>query len=165
METHGGKMSTRALLVWVLVLAASGCLTSAEAQTTAVEKHVAYAGRIKSSSGAAAIVRAGRARPAGVGDMLFQSDAIRTGADGQVSVMLQDNTRLSIGPGSEIALVEFQFAPADGRLALLLRVAQGVLSYVSGRIAKLAPASVKIETPKLVIGVRGTHALIKVEAP
>ena len=39
------------------------------------------------------------------------------------------------------------------------------MAYVSGRIAKLMPEAVRLETPTSVIGVRGTHALVKVEAP
>jgi hypothetical protein len=44
-------------------------------------------------------------------------------------------------------------------------MARGALSYISGRIAALMPEAVKLETPSSVIGVRGTHALVKVDAP
>lgn len=123
------------------------------------------AGRVKSAAGPASIVRAGQTLPADVGVTLLSGDVLRTGLEGRVSVMLQDDTRLSLGPASEVALSEFQFVPAESRLALVLRVVQGVVSYVSGRIAILAPGSVRIESPTLIIGVRGTHALIRVDAP
>jgi hypothetical protein len=123
------------------------------------------AGRVKLVSGSASIVRGGQTVPASLGTVVLQGDVLRTGPGGQMSVILHDNTRLSLGAGSEIALAEFQFAPAESRLALVLRLVQGAMSYVSGRIAKLAPGNVRIETPTLVIGVRGTHALIKVDAP
>jgi hypothetical protein len=96
---------------------------------------------------------------------VFPADVLRTGADGGLTVMLQDNSRLAIGADSEIAMAQFDFSPAEGRLGLVLRVARGVLSFVSGRIAKLSPGSVRIETPTMVIGVRGTHALVKVDGP
>ena len=50
-------------------------------------------------------------------------------------------------------------------MGLVLRMARGVLSYVSGRIAKLMPDAVRLETPTSVSGSAGTHALVKVDAP
>jgi hypothetical protein len=123
------------------------------------------AGRIKSVAGSVVVVRAGSSSPARAGALVYESDTLRTGSDGQLSVMLRDETRLSMGPGSEITLATFTFAPAEGHLAMVLRVARGVVSYVSGRIARLMPDAVRLETPTSVIGVRGTHALIRVEAP
>jgi hypothetical protein len=49
------------------------------------------------------------------------------------------------------------FAPAEGRMGLVLKVVRGVMAYVSGRIAKLSPDSIRLETPRrAVVGVRGT---------
>jgi hypothetical protein len=79
--------------------------------------------------------------------------------------MLRDESRVSLGPNSELTLSAFAYAPSEGRLALALRMARGMLSYVSGRIAALMPEAVKLETPSSVIGVRGTHALVKVDSP
>lgn len=123
------------------------------------------AGRIKAVVGQASIVRDGRVMRAVVGAIVQESDVLRTGSDGQLAVMLKDESRLSLGPGSELTLARFAYAPAQDRLSLVVRVARGVLAYVSGRIAKLMPEAVRFETPASVIGVRGTHALIKVAAP
>jgi hypothetical protein len=123
------------------------------------------AGRVKAAVGAASIVRSGQAVPATVGAAVYTSDVLRTGRDGQLAVMLKDESRLSIGPDSELALATFAYAPAESRLALVVRLTRGVLAFVSGRIAKLMPESVRLETPTSVIGVRGTHALVKVDAP
>ncbi len=125
----------------------------------------AGAGRVKAAIGTVSIVRAGQATTATVGMVVFESDVLRTGADGQLAVMLKDESRLSLGPDSEVALSTFTYAPADERLSLVVRVARGILSYVSGRIATLMPEAVRLETPTSVIGIRGTHALIRVEAP
>ena len=56
----------------------------------------------------------------------------------------------------------FVFAPAEGRLGLVLGVVRGVMAYVSGRIAKLAPDSIRLETPAAVMGVRGTTLALRV---
>ena len=123
------------------------------------------AGSIKIVSGAAFVVRGGQQVNAAIGQAVYQDDTLRTGADGRLGVTLKDGTRLSLGGNTELQLSAFAYAPAEGRLGLALKVLRGVAAYISGRIADLAPASVKIETPTSIIGVRGTHLLIAVDQP
>jgi hypothetical protein len=141
------------------------CLTLAFGAAPVFAQSDDAAGRVKAVAGDVVIVRAGTSSPARVGALVYESDSLRTGTDGQLAVMLRDETRLALGPGSEVTLGAFTFAPADGRLSLVLRIARGALSYISGRIATLMPEAVRLETPTSVIGVRGTHALVHVEAP
>jgi hypothetical protein len=130
-----------------------------------VHAQASGAGRIKAVVGTASILREGRTKPAVVGALVYESDVLSTGRNGQLAVMLRDESRVSLGPNSELTLSAFAYAPSEGRLALALRMARGMLSYVSGRIAALMPEAVKLETPSSVIGVRGTHALVKVDSP
>jgi hypothetical protein len=46
---------------------------------------------------------------------------------------------------------------------MVLKFVRGVAAYVSGRIAKLAPDSIRLETPAAIVGVRGTTVAIRVE--
>lgn len=130
-----------------------------------VSAQPAPAGRVKEAIGRVTIVRAGQAFAAEVGAIVHESDTLRTGADGRMALMLKDDTRLALGPNTEIVLAEFAYRPSDNHLALVLKMTRGALSYVSGRIAALMPESVKLETPTAVIGVRGTHALLRAETP
>ncbi len=120
------------------------------------------AGRIKIASGAVFIVRGGISLPAQAGQPIFEADSLRTGADGRVGITLKDDTRVSLGPGSEVRVDRFVYAPAEGRLGLVLNMVRGVMAYVSGRIAKLAPDSIRLETPAAVMGVRGTTLALRV---
>jgi len=120
------------------------------------------AGRIKVSTGAAFIVRDGAQIPAQVGQVVFESDGLRTAADGKIGVTLSDDTRLSLGPNSELKLERFMYSPADSGFGLVLKFVKGAATYVSGRIAKLAPDSIRLETPAAIIGVRGTTLAIRV---
>ena len=122
-------------------------------------------GAVKTVAGAAFVVRGGRVLPARPGLALLQSDSLRTGSDGRLGLTLRDETRLSLGPSSTVLLAKFAYDPATARLGLTLRILRGIADYVSGRIAALAPGAVSIETPSSIIGVRGTHLLIQVEAP
>lgn len=120
------------------------------------------AGHVKVASGSAFIVREGNLVPAHVGQVVFEADRLKTGADGRLGVMLSDDTRLSLGPGSEARLDRFAYAPSEGRLGFALQVVRGIVAYVSGRIAKLAPDAVHLEAPAAIVGVRGTTLALRV---
>jgi hypothetical protein len=120
------------------------------------------AGRVKVATGSAFVVRDGAQVPAQVGQIVFEADGLRTGADGKVGVTLNDDTRLALGPNSELKLEQFKFTPAESGFGLMLKFVKGAATYVSGRIAKLAPDSIKLETPAAIIGVRGTTLAISV---
>lgn len=130
--------------------------------TPVVAQERPVAGRIKVSTGSAFIVRDGAQIPAPVGQIVFEADGLRTGGDGKIGVTLNDDTRLSLGPNSELKLEKFTFAPADSGFGLVLKFVRGAATYVSGRIAKIAPDSIRLETPAAIIGVRGTTLAINV---
>jgi hypothetical protein len=130
--------------------------------TPADAQSLAAAGLVKVTSGSAVVVRDGVERPALIGFPVFASDHLKTGADGRLGLTLKDDTRLSLGPNSELRLDQFEFAPADGRFGLVIKFVRGVAAYVSGRIAKLSPDSVRLETPAAIVGVRGTTLGIRV---
>jgi len=148
------SISRYCVAVFALVVAAAAPVHAQQAASSA--------GRIKVVSGAAFIVRDSKLIPAQIGQDVYAADALRTGADGRIGVTLKDDTRFSLGPGSEVRLERFNFATADGALGLALRIVRGAAAYVSGRIAKLAPDSIRLETPAAIVGVRGTTLAILV---
>jgi hypothetical protein len=121
------------------------------------------AGLIKVASGSVAIVRNGSELPATVGTTVFETDFLKTGADGRLGITLKDDTRVSLGPASEVHVASFRYAPSQGSMALVLKFVRDVAGYVSGRIAKLSPDAVRLETPNAIVGVRGTTLAIRVE--
>jgi len=131
--------------------------------TVAVAQQPAPAGHIKTVSGAAFIVRHNATVPARPGEPIFATDALRTGADGAVGVTLKDDTRLSLGPASEVRIDRYVYAPGEGGLGMVLKFVRGVAVYVSGRMAKLAPDSIRLEAPSAIVGVRGTTVAVRVE--
>jgi len=121
------------------------------------------AGRVKVASGAAFVVRDGRPIPVALGQIVMEADVLRTGPDGRLGIILNDDTRVSLGPVSEVRLDQFSYASADGGFRLVLQFVRGVAAYVSGRIAKLSPDSIRLETPAAIVGVRGTTLAIRVD--
>jgi len=122
-------------------------------------------GVVKVVKGEALVQRAGQSLPARDGMRLAEGDLLRTGPDGRLGVLLRDDTRLSLGPDSEIRIDRFAFAPAQGNLALVLRMLRGAATYVSGKLAKLSPEAVRVETPVGIVGIRGTQFAARIEAP
>src|SRR5579862_1552755 len=68
-------------------------------------------GQVKISTGAVSIERAGKRLPAPVGTNVEAADTIVTGADGSAGITFVDNSRLSVGPNSTLAISRFNFNP------------------------------------------------------
>lgn len=132
------------------------------AATPVAAQQQSAAGRIKVVSGSAFIVRGAETIPARAGELVFAADGLRTGEGGSVGVTLRDDTRLSLGPNSEVRLDRYVYAPGNGGLGMVIKFVRGVAAYVSGRIARIAPESIRLETPSAIVGVRGTSLAVRV---
>ncbi len=144
----------RALMVAVIVATLGmPALAGAAAPETA--------GVVRVSEGPATVIREGRAFPAAVGTRLRAGDSLATGPGGSLGIILRDNSSLSLGPESSVVIRQFLFDPAEGRLGLLVRLSRGTLAFLSGLIGKLAPESVRFETPSATIGIRGTRFALR----
>lgn len=141
---------------WTLAWALLGALAS----FSAVAEEAA--GMVKTSAGQVSIERAGNRIPAQVGTTVLAKDKLRTGSDGAVGVTLRDNTLLSAGPNSVIAVEKFVFDSTSHDGAMSIGVRKGTLSVATGKIAKKTPESVDFHTPTSVLGVRGTEFVVEV---
>src|SRR5437868_6425546 len=90
------------------------------APVSVMAQQPAPAGHIKTVSGSAFIVRQNATVAAKAGEAIFVTDALRTGADGAVGVTLKDDTRISLGPGSEVRIDRYVYSPGEGGLGMVL---------------------------------------------
>ena len=118
--------------------------------------------RVETISGQVFIQRAGAHVTVKLGDPLFEKDVIDTGADGAIGITFIDNTVMSAGPNSEVALEQYQFDSNNFSGSMLTDMRKGTISMVSGDIAKSSPAAMKVRTPAAILGVRGTHFVVEV---
>ncbi len=116
-------------------------------------------GEVKTVEGAVTIARSGGEIAAAPGTSLRQSDVVRTGPAASVGMTFTDNSRLSLGPQSELALERYLFG--DGRGAFDARLNRGSLTAASGQIAR-NPAAMRVLIPNGVLGVRGTEFAVRV---
>ena len=94
---------------------------------------------------------------------VITGDSIKTGSSSSVGLIFEDDTVVSLGPGSEMVIEAFLFNPADRELSFVARMFKGTFSFITGQIAKLAPQNVQLETPGATLGVRGTKFVVKVD--
>jgi hypothetical protein len=117
-------------------------------------------GRVKTVKGTVYVEREGRRELALVGTGVRQADIVVTGPDGAVGITLADDTLLSAGPNSVLAIERFVYeANQPGSLEAAL--SKGTLAVVSGRIAKQAPDAMRVKTPAAILGVRGTEFVVR----
>jgi len=118
---------------------------------------------VKKLGGVATVVRQECTISATIGLEIWKNDMIRTGPDGSIGIVFNDDTFLSLGPGSALVIDEFVFAPKQGNFSIAVRMLKGTAAYLSGLISKLAPESAHFNTPTASIGIRGTKFAVKVE--
>jgi hypothetical protein len=121
---------------------------------------------VKTLSGHGTIIDAatGARNPAAIGTQIHTGDRLATDADGAMGVTFLDNTTMSLGPSSEIALSRFEYDPPEARYGFAAPIARGTFLFATGLIAKYAPDQVAVSTPSGSIGIRGTRFLVKVDA-
>ena len=134
----------------ILLLAASSLATAADI------------GQVKTSNGDVSIERGGTTLPGTIGTRLEAADVIRTGPDGSAGITMSDNSLLSVGPNSVLALDTYRFDTTTHQGQFDATLSKGSLAVVSGKIAKQAPDAMKVRTPASVLGVRGTEFVVAV---
>lgn len=149
----------RGLLVAVLLLALPAAAWSSPSDPKDT------IGVVRNYTGTASVLRGGQAFPAASGTKLLAGDTLSTGYDGSMGIILRDDSILSLGPGSTLVIRDFVFSPQEGKLGLLARISSGTMAYISGLIGKLAPQSVRFDTPVATIGIRGTYFAVIVGEP
>ncbi len=97
--------------------------------------------------------------PVAQGDSVFLNEAVQSGADSKARLLLEDNTNVSIGPGSTVKLDNFVYSGPKQPGTIALNIGKGTLRFVTGDASKRAYT---IWTPTAAIGVRGTILRVEV---
>ena len=134
-----------------------GLIALATASTAAAE-----IARIKTASGAAAVVRGTQKLQPAAGLQLLAGDKLVTGKDGRMAVTFIDNTRFAVGPNSSVAVSQFEYDRTRQKGTMVTEVDRGSLAVVSGKIAKSSRDAMKVRTPNTLLGVRGTKFIVEV---
>ena len=119
-------------------------------------------GQIKVMAGTVYLERDGKRVPAQVGMAVRQSDSLITGVDGTAGITFTDNSLLSVGPNSTLAIDRYAFDSTTHAGQFDASLKKGSLAIVSGKIVKQSPGAMRVHTPTSIMGVRGTEFAVKV---
>ncbi|MEO5732902.1 MAG: FecR family protein [Rubrivivax sp.] len=139
-----------------MVLGMAGGISAAETPVESV-------GLLKNVSGVVTIERVGGSVRATAGAPLFVSDRIEAASGAAAGIVFKDGTLLTVGPATRIQVRDYVFEPKDARYAFDVYLDKGSAIYASGRIGKLAPDAVRLESPTATVGVRGTRFIIQAD--
>ena len=120
-----------------------------------------YAGVVKTSKGIASAERAGARIALVPGTRVNQGDRILTGANGYLGITMRDDTLLTLGPNTSLALDTYAFDPKTHDGSFLASLTKGALSVVTGLISRQSPDSFVVKTRVSTMGVRGTEFLVE----
>ena len=93
------------------------------------------------------------------GDNVFLNEAVQSGADSKANLVLNDNSNVTVGPGSTVKLDDFVYSGPKQPGTIALNMTKGTLRFITGDANKRAYT---ILTPTAAIGVRGTILRIQV---
>ena len=118
-------------------------------------------GQIKVAKGTVSIERAKQRMPVAVGTVVEEGDVVVTGSDGSAGITFKDDSLLSIGPDSVLAIDRFAFDSTTYAGAFETSLRQGTMAAVSGKIAKQSPDAMRVRTQATILGVRGTEFVVR----
>lgn len=124
------------------------------------DDHVAL---VKNVVGRIGVERQGVSTDAVPGMPLFVADRLVSAPGASAGIAFKDGTLLTLGPAAELQLRDYVFRPKEAKYAFDVYLKRGTAIYSSGKIAKLAPEAVKVDTPTATIGVRGTRFIVEAD--
>jgi hypothetical protein len=95
-------------------------------------------------------------RTLGRGLPLREGDRLTTSEGATAIIKLQDGTRMTVRPNSELVLQQYQFRENAPDNSFLMQLVRGGFRAVTGVISKNSPNAARIQTNTATIGIRGT---------
>jgi hypothetical protein len=115
------------------------------------------AGEVEFARGVGFAQSAGQTpRTLGKGLALQEGDRLTTSDGATAVIKLQDGTRMTVRPGSEMVLTQFKYRQDAPDNSMVINMLRGGLRAITGLIAKGSPNAARIQTNTATIGIRGT---------
>lgn len=96
------------------------------------------------------------ARILGKGLPFHEGDTLSTSGGGSAIVRMQDGTRMTLRPGTDMVIASFKYRENATDNSMLLQLFTGGLRAITGLISKNAPDAAKLRTKTATVGIRGT---------
>ena len=87
------------------------------------------------------------------GDRVHEDELVEVGSDSRGELVLDDSTKLALGPGSRLLLDKFVYNGDRSKGDIVVNLMKGTFRFITGTASK---PSYRIRTPVAAISVRGT---------
>lgn len=119
--------------------------------------HAQVAGEVEFSRGVGFAQTPGESpRTLGKGLSLKEGDRLTTSEGASAIIKLQDGTRMTVRPNSELVLQQYQFRENAPDNSMLMQLVRGGFRALTGVISKNSPNAARVQTSTATIGIRGT---------
>ncbi|GAB2591879.1 hypothetical protein GCM10027034_25680 [Ramlibacter solisilvae] len=95
-------------------------------------------------------------RTLGKGLPLREGDRLTTSEGALAVIKLDDGTRMTVRPNSELVLSQYKFKENAPDNSLLMQLVRGGFRAVTGLVSKSSPNAARVQTSTATIGIRGT---------
>jgi hypothetical protein len=116
-------------------------------------------GKVQKVSGEVTVQRNGVSVALNVGDVVYKSDIIITGADAKCGLTFPDGTALELLPNTRMALNEYHYDSNSTSNQALFTLVEGTFGFVASKVAHTG--EMKIGTPVATMGIRGTTGVVQ----
>jgi len=123
----------------------------------AEDNHVAL---FKNVAGEVKIMRDNTVIVPVAGTQLLRSDVVSTGPKSSGGIVFIDGTLFTLDASSEVEISRYVYQPEAAKYDFSLYLKKGTAIYSSGKLGKLSPESVNLNTPRATVGVRGTRFIL-----
>ena len=123
----------------------------------AEDNHVAL---FKNVAGEVKIMRDNTVIVPVAGTQLLRSDVVSTGPKSSGGIVFSDGTLFTLDASSEVEISRYVYQPEAAKYDFSLYLKKGTAIYSSGKLGKLSPESVNLNTPRATVGVRGTRFIL-----
>ncbi len=139
-------------------VSALGLILQTAAFAQAVAQPLAQAvGEVEFARGAGFAQSASQSpRILGKGVALNEGDRLTTSDGASAIVKLNDGTRLTVRPNSELVIQQFKFKENAPDNSFVMQLLRGGLRAITGLVSKGSPDAARLRTATATIGIRGT---------
>jgi hypothetical protein len=95
-------------------------------------------------------------RTLGKGLALKEGDRLTTSDGASAIIKLEDGTRMTVRPNSELVLAQYRFKENAPDNNMFMQLVRGGFRAVTGLISKSSPNAARVQTSTATIGIRGT---------
>jgi hypothetical protein len=96
------------------------------------------------------------ARILGKGVPFNEGDTLSTAAGASAIIRMQDGTRMTLRPGTDMVVQRFQYKEGASNNSMIMQLFGGGLRAITGLISKGSPDAARLQTKTATIGIRGT---------